>query len=355
MSLNPKINKDASGTYWLEWTPDPTAEGYAFVTPNGRSRSFDPTLARTKLGKGLAEPVKATVAAQDVTVRAAEEAQYPPVVPPDPPPSGIAPPVGPFITKDGGNTQSFAVFSRDPGSPDIGKLDVKNYTGYGVAQMAWNGGPVPSTGTSHIHDIIVRPKIGTNRSQNGTAEAGIWLGQRTLAERLLILAGDWMGGWTGAVFTGTMQDFQILGVPFVGLYNEHRTVDAIFRRFRIESAATGINIEWWYGGEGSRNLTFEDGYIKSASGTAVFVDAGNYGMVFRRCHFEGNVFFPKRLVDPSKPNVLENCTFGPGFSLKYHDNAIGSVAALADVHAFAAEVLHPETIRMPVTLAARLS
>ena len=50
--LNPKITKSLS-TYYLEWTPDPTAEGYAFTTPSGSSRTFNSALAKTRLGSGL--------------------------------------------------------------------------------------------------------------------------------------------------------------------------------------------------------------------------------------------------------------------------------------------------------------
>jgi hypothetical protein len=92
--LNPKITKDSNGVYWLEYSAEPTAEGYAYTTPNGASRTFDPTKTKVKLGAGLAEPVLATVAALDIVPRPSEAAQYPPVVdPPDPPdpPNGSTP------------------------------------------------------------------------------------------------------------------------------------------------------------------------------------------------------------------------------------------------------------------------
>lgn len=76
MALNPYITKDSSGAYWLQWTPDPTAEGYAFQTPGGSSRTFDPTRSKVKLGR-YPEPVRASVAALDVTGRTAETATYP--------------------------------------------------------------------------------------------------------------------------------------------------------------------------------------------------------------------------------------------------------------------------------------
>lgn len=86
MSLNPKVTKDSGGTYWLNWTPDPTAGGYAFTTPGGASRTFNPSQSKTKLGKP-AEPFTVTISVLDVTSRAPESASYPPVTPP--PPSGL--------------------------------------------------------------------------------------------------------------------------------------------------------------------------------------------------------------------------------------------------------------------------
>lgn len=92
MSLNPRITKDVSGTYWLEWDPDPSAEGYYFNTPGGSSRTFDNTKKKVKLGI-IPEPVRASVAAVDVTLRAWENAEYPVIAPPPPPPPP-PPPVG---------------------------------------------------------------------------------------------------------------------------------------------------------------------------------------------------------------------------------------------------------------------
>jgi hypothetical protein len=76
MALKPYITKDATGVYWLHWTPDRSAEGYAFTTPGGTSRTFDPTLSKAKLGRWK-EPVKASVAALDVAPRPAETATWP--------------------------------------------------------------------------------------------------------------------------------------------------------------------------------------------------------------------------------------------------------------------------------------
>ena len=79
MALNPKITPpDARGDQYLTWTPDPTADGYKFITQTGESRSFNPALARTKIGRNLPQPVVVSIAVIDLSIRPAEEAIYPP-------------------------------------------------------------------------------------------------------------------------------------------------------------------------------------------------------------------------------------------------------------------------------------
>ena len=251
------------------------------------------------------------------------------------PVSAIAAPVGPFIIKDGGGTEEYAVFSRDTGSPDIGGLDVRRYLGYGVGQMAWNNGPVASTGTSHIHDLKIADIAAVPpMSRNGTAEAGLWLGQRTLAERVEIARCAWMGLWAGAdCHDSIVQDFVLAEMPHVGLYVEHVTANTVFRRGRIESQGTGVNVEWWYGGQGSHHLTFEDLDIycpKTAqwSDAGMFLDAGTYGCTIRRCRFWGPgdaIWLPNKRAGADLNVVDEaSCNFeNLGRHVSYHDNAIG--------------------------------
>lgn len=83
MALNPKLTKDAAGVWWLDFDKDPTAEGYAFTTPGGVSRTFDPDHTHVKIGKP-AEPFTVTVTPLDVSPRAPEAVSQPPVTPPPP-------------------------------------------------------------------------------------------------------------------------------------------------------------------------------------------------------------------------------------------------------------------------------
>lgn len=148
MSLNPNITKDAMGVYHLNWTPDPTAEGYAFTTPSGSSRSFNPKLARTKLGSGLGEPVVASVAPLDVTARPAETATFPP---PAPPPasaatgwgksySGSSKPVPSDDVYDQVMAQSGAIYGGAPAFSHAHLLSYMNASSCKQVDNEWNTG-----------------------------------------------------------------------------------------------------------------------------------------------------------------------------------------------------------------------
>jgi hypothetical protein len=142
-----------------------------------------------------------------------------------------------------------------------------------------------------------------------------------------------MGMWTGAKnFGSVIEDFELLEMPHVGLYVEHVTANATFRRGRIESQDSGINVEWWYGGAGSYGLTFEDLDIYCPPRTGVvsgmFLDAGTYGCTIRSVRFWGPgdaIGLPNNLAGPT-PNVVDeaSCLFeNSGQRIWYHSNAIG--------------------------------
>ena len=346
MSLDPKITKDSAGMYWLNWTPDPTAEGYTFTTPGGSSRTFDPTLAKTRLGKHLTEPFTASVAALDVIKRSPESASYPPVVTP---PNSRTPlsPNGPFREEQGDH------FYRDGDGLVTEKLFVTSAPGYGIANMRW---PIsgPSTGIWNLRDCKVKDVSRTPpRAADGTAEAGFWIGEKTFGERLESWNSAWMEMFTGASCKGSrFVDVDLHDNPHVGLYMEHVSEDIEFRRSNfggsrlgIKTDSSSINVEWWYqsnvygpllpygGRAGSFNCKFIDCeiYCPPASHPYVcgaFLDAGTFGFEFINCRFHGPgnaIGLPNKLVDASKPNKVIDCVFENSGKKEpfYHDNAIG--------------------------------
>jgi hypothetical protein len=253
------------------------------------------------------------------------------------PPGGlvVAAPVGPFTVLDGGGTQESGVFLRNNGGGAIEKTHSKFFTGYGIANMDY-WPPREPVGRTLIEDCIAEDITATpphSLVPPGTAEAGFWFGNPTDARRLVARRASWMGMWTGAkCFGSVIEDFELLEMPHVGLYVEHVTKDTTFRRGRIESQNTGINVEWWYGGAGSYNLMFEDLDIYCPPRTGVvsgmFLDAGTYGCTIRRVRFWGPgdaIGLPNNLAGPT-PNVVDeaSCVFeNAGQRIWYHSNAIG--------------------------------
>jgi hypothetical protein len=122
-------------------------------------------------------------------------------------------------------------------------------------------------------------------SSNGTAEFGVWIGNRVAnpVSRIRSEHG-WFGGlWTGASSHDTIfSDITIRTVDAPGgvaIYNEHNTVRDTFESFNLGPYIdTGFNCEWNYGvGYGAcRDSTFSNGTIASHQ-AGVFFDQGQVG------------------------------------------------------------------------------
>jgi hypothetical protein len=231
--------------------------------------------------------------------------------------------------KDGGFASDNGIFEYNPNGKTYEKLHIKNYVRRALGYMVWP--------TKEIADAVtVRDCIFENvtmnppRSSNGTAEACLWVGNKSNVSRVKIRNGAWMGMWTGAsCFDSVFEDIDLADCPSVGLYIEHDTKRCVFRNCKFSAASNAVNIEWWYDGHGSNSLLFENCWFHSDSGWGMFVDAGTYDVTVRNCKFTGakGINLPQRLVDPSKPNKLDiaSCDFSgvTGLKTSTHNNAIG--------------------------------
>ena len=266
-------------------------------------------------------------------------------------PSGltVASPEGPFVVYDGNyvadTDPAFFVRTADPVT--LQKIQIQRYTGWGIGSMQYFPPADPTPERTLVEDCIAKDISASPPGiRDGTGEAGFWFGNPTTARRIYAENVSWMGIWTGNLCQGTALDPCIFedvkvkqpntGSAGIGIYVEHVTKYAIFRRFDIETTnGNGINVEWWYGGEGSSNLVFEDGRVycppsgiewNAYMKAGIFVDAGNYGCTFRRITFwgPGNALgLPNNLASPV-PHVVEDCVFqNGGYQVQYHDNAIG--------------------------------
>lgn len=271
--------------------------------------------------------------------------------PPPPPPGGVALPVGPF-------KKSGSVSYNSATKPvEVAGLDIENLTGpvNGLTIMQWP--PVLSSGRYNVHDVITQNIGNQPPTSNGTAEAGIWIGQSADVNRVVCDA-TWEGLWTGAMCADSViQNFTIGKADgkggFTGqsskngLYCEHFTRRTLFKNFEINAADFGIISEWWYadatyapfvakefpgamaGKAGSCHNTYDTGKIYCPAGSkGIFFDAGTWGNTVKNITFWGPgdaIWAPNHLAGPDA-NVIDasSCTFNQGGKdVTFHNNGIG--------------------------------
>lgn len=144
---------------------------------------------------------------------------------------------------------------------------------------------------------------------NGTAEAGLWVGQPVIngVSRIKIRNVSWSGLETvNNSWDTTFSDLDInmSGVnqsAGVAIYMEHYNYRNVFTNFNLVGAKTGINAEWDYGttgNAGARNTTIKNGTIDAAGALAgsktvgVFLDQGTdsttiTGVTFKNQNWAG--------------------------------------------------------------------
>lgn len=264
-----------------------------------------------------------------------------------PPPTGLSPiaaPIGPFTEVDGNYATDHGIYRSGPGPyAPIKGVYAHEHIRSNISAMNWHDGRSwPVSGAPVVIEDIICEDCHANPplSLNGTAECNLWVGCNADVKRVVLKRGAWMGLWTGGsapmgsgggCWGSIFEDLTIVEQR-IGIYVEHTTEGTTFRRLHIEASMTGVNVEWWYNGIGSRSCLFEDGYVKVPSGQpAFFLDAGTYGFTLRNLVIEdGYIALPRNLVDPSKPNVVENVRRLDGTPLTeanggivYHSNLIG--------------------------------
>ncbi|HEX6680926.1 MAG TPA: right-handed parallel beta-helix repeat-containing protein [Gaiellaceae bacterium] len=110
----------------------------------------------------------------------------------------------------------------------------------------------------------------------GTEEGGIWTGgvEAAIIGNTIVRA-RWDGIETvGSSTRTTIADNVVRGTR-TGIYLEHETKNSVIARNVVTGSPAGINVEWWYGGVGSRNNTFTDNRIVGARRAGIFVGVGS--------------------------------------------------------------------------------
>jgi hypothetical protein len=160
--------------------------------------------------------------------------------------------------------------------------------------------PVIDTITDIEIDHVSRPVPG---SSDGTAEAGIWIGNPVAngVARIRIRNVSWSGIETvNDSWNTTFSDLDIdMSGPYqyagVGVYLEHYNRDNTFERFTITGAKIGFNGEWadpaWGGVAAAHGTVIQDGVVDSAGSSlpgrqaGVYLDAGTVATTVRDVAF----------------------------------------------------------------------
>src|SRR5947199_4915103 len=132
--------------------------------------------------------------------------------------------------------------------------------------------------TSHT-DLAMNYVSSTSRDQSqnacyttasaprcGTEEGGIWTGgvEAAIIGNTIVRA-RWDGIETVGSSTRTTVADNVVRGTRTGIYLEHATNDSVIARNVVTGSPAGINVEWWYGGVGSRKNTFTDNRIVGPS------------------------------------------------------------------------------------------
>ncbi len=206
---------------------------------------------------------------------------------------------------DGNGVIAVGLLDYDPQGLVAARLVFSSFTDEGLrasdnVQVAY-GAPTPVIGS--ISDITVTG-IGrsTPGSSNGTAEAGLWIGEPVAdgVTRVKIRNVAWSGiEICNNVWNTTFSDLDINMTGSeahagVGVYLEHYSRNLVFNQFQMAGVAAGFNAEWDDGVTGNaaaHDTTIENGTINAAgwaSGNTVglYLDQGTESTTVTNVAFE---------------------------------------------------------------------
>lgn len=165
---------------------------------------------------------------------------------------------------------------------------------------------------------------GTNEAgiESGAVEAAI-IGNR-------ITSPAWDGVETVGSSTRTTVVANAISRTRTGIYLEHSTNASVIAGNRVSDVRTGINVEWLFGGVGSKRNTFTSNRVSGARKTGLFVDVGADENTIVANHFVGGAR-PAIVLQGSSLNVVrENEACGPGGPLVHEQAALFDNGGRAD-------------------------
>jgi parallel beta-helix repeat protein len=152
----------------------------------------------------------------------------------------------------------------------------------------------------------------------GTEEGGIWTGgvEAAIIGNTIIRA-RWDGIETVGSSTRTTVADNVVRGTRTGIYLEHATNDSVIARNVVAGSPAGINVEWWYGGVGSRKNTFTDNRIVGGGRAGIFVGVGS----------DANRIARNTFVDGQRPAIQLQGSSG---NVVQGNRGCGSSGALVD-------------------------
>jgi parallel beta-helix repeat protein len=220
------------------------------------------------------------------------------------------------LESDGRGEAGFVALGSDRSrDTSVIRTRVRGFTSFGILlQQQEHGRP-----RADLHGVVLDNVVSDIRDPSrdgcwtaakyrtpgcGTNEGGIWTGG---VEAAVIGNTVRRARWDGIETVGSSTRTTIVHNEIhdtrTGIYLEHSTHRSLIARNLIVDALTGINVEWWHEGEGSRRNTFVFNRIVRSE-TGIFVDVGG-----DHNRIAGNVFVggsrPAIVLQGSSNNIVQ--------------------------------------------------
>jgi parallel beta-helix repeat protein len=166
-------------------------------------------------------------------------------------------------------------------STDTGvyRTSINGFKDFGILFHSWvNNAPAPGERAIAIRNTIT--SIQNGATDNGTNEAGIWLGGRNnVAFGNTIDGTGWEGVWTGGDHSRPIVHSNVIrNTKMAGIYLEHSSDDARIENNSITQTGTGVNVEWTYGGVGTQRVAVRNNEIVGVR-IGIFLDTGSHDSI----------------------------------------------------------------------------
>ncbi len=195
---------------------------------------------------------------------------------------------------DGHNQLDSAIMMRVVDGSQVRRVVIDNFLSYGIYACDYPNKQDPAVPVIIEDAVITGISRAVPKSSNGTAEAGIWLGNTGRVSRVKVRNCAWMSVWTGSACNDSLLEQMDLDGSPVGVYIENITRRSVFSKFAIgPNVDVGCNSEWNHNDPnlGGDSNIIRDGLI-DATDKGVYLDQGTKNtrierVTIRNAHWGG--------------------------------------------------------------------